>query len=68
MGVDVRKWFVEMPKLRSLDVSASPTKAKETSEILDPLNIDEHFRSSQCLICGELASEGIYTGISNYPA
>ncbi|KAF9455997.1 hypothetical protein BDZ94DRAFT_1276753 [Collybia nuda] len=59
LGVDVRKWFIDMPKLRSLDVAASPTKAKDDDETQDPLNIDEHFHSSQCLICGELASQGL---------
>jgi DNA polymerase zeta len=58
IGADVRKWFVEMPKLRHLDGPASPTKAKDIVETPNPLNIDEHFRSSQCLICGEPGSQG----------
>ncbi|KAF8078614.1 hypothetical protein FPV67DRAFT_1465830 [Lyophyllum atratum] len=60
VGADVRGWFDEMPKARTLDPTSSPLKVKE-EEVASPirLNIEEHFRSSQCLICGSLASQGL---------
>jgi DNA polymerase zeta len=57
VGANVRKWFLEMPKTHYLE-SNSPTKATDTIGTPDRLNIEEHFHSSQCIICGGLASQG----------
>ncbi|RDB28579.1 DNA polymerase zeta catalytic subunit [Hypsizygus marmoreus] len=59
VGADVRGWFDEMPKARSADPMSSPVKVKGDEETLDRPNIDEHFQSSQCLICGGYASDGL---------
>ncbi|KAF5370238.1 hypothetical protein D9615_010070 [Tricholomella constricta] len=61
IGADVRGWFDEMPKTCYLDPTSSPMKAKEEAEFETPdrLNIEEHFHSSQCLICGDLAFQGL---------
>lgn len=57
VGADVRKWFLEMPKTRYLE-SNSPTKAVNPIGTPDRLNIEEHFQSTQCIVCGGLASQG----------
>jgi DNA polymerase zeta len=57
VGADVRKWFLEMPRTRHLE-SNSPTKAINTIGTPDRLNIEEHFHSTQCIVCGGLASQG----------
>lgn len=57
VGANVRKWFLEMPKTYYLE-SNSPKKIMDTIGTPDRPNIEEHFHSSQCIICGELASQG----------
>jgi hypothetical protein len=37
---------------------ASPSKGSTEVVIIDRLNIDEHFNSTQCVICGDLAIQG----------
>ncbi|GLB36160.1 putative DNA polymerase type-B family protein [Lyophyllum shimeji] len=59
VGADVRGWFDEMPKPRYLDPTSSPMKVKDEVESPDRLHIEEHFRSSQCLVCGSLASDSL---------
>lgn len=60
VGADVRQWYDDMPKsIRAQPDSHSPVKVEQDDGMPDRLNnIDEHFRSSQCFICGALASEG----------
>ncbi|KAG6890397.1 hypothetical protein C0995_008751 [Termitomyces sp. Mi166 len=60
VGADVRAWFDEMPKPSHLSSTFSPTKTRMTGEIHNCLNIEEHFYSSQCLVCGDPASQGLW--------
>ncbi|KAG6851054.1 hypothetical protein H0H93_002946 [Arthromyces matolae] len=55
VGADVRSWFDEMPKPQYLNPTSSPSKARTMDETDDRLNLEEHFCSSQCLICGDSA-------------
>lgn len=57
VGADVRQWYNEMPKTIQQE-PVSPSKARAEEGTLDRLNINEHFRSTQCVVCGEYASEG----------
>lgn len=58
VGADVRAWFDEMPKPHYFNSTISPTKTKALVETDNCLNIEEHFSSSQCLVCGDPASQG----------
>ncbi|KNZ79546.1 DNA polymerase zeta catalytic subunit [Termitomyces sp. J132] len=58
VGADVRAWFNEMPKPRYFNSTASPSKTKWMADT-DCSNIEEHFYSSQCLVCGDSASQGL---------
>jgi hypothetical protein len=59
VGADARRWYDDMPKsIRIQPDSFSPTKIKPDTGVPNRPNIDKHFRSSQCLICGALASDG----------
>ncbi|THV04942.1 hypothetical protein K435DRAFT_961659 [Dendrothele bispora CBS 962.96] len=59
VGADVRQWYNEMPKPhRQVEVS-SPSKGLTEVVILDRPNIDGHFNSSQCIICGDSAIQGL---------
>ena len=60
VGADVRSWFDDMPKsLRAdqPDITFSPRKNKGIM-VANALKIDDHFTSSQCLICGGFTPEG----------
>jgi len=58
VGADIRQWYNDMPKPnRQVEVS-SPSKGSTEVVILDRPNIDEHFNSSQCVICGDFAVQG----------
>lgn len=59
VGANVRKWFLDMPKTHYLESNFSPTVAMDTIGTPSRLNIEEHFHSSQCVICGGLASQGL---------
>ncbi|KAG6842202.1 hypothetical protein C0991_000172 [Blastosporella zonata] len=58
VGADVRTWFDDMPKAHYLNPVSSPIKANAEAETPELLNIEEHFESSQCLVCGDSASQG----------
>lgn len=55
VGADIRQWYTEMPKIIQQEL-VSPSKAKSTDSP-DRLNIHAHFRSTQCVVCGEYALE-----------
>ena len=58
VGANVRVWYDEMPKpVRAETIMLSPKKPKHDMEF-GRFKIDEHFLSSECLICGEVTSEG----------
>ncbi|KAG6813782.1 hypothetical protein H0H92_007194 [Tricholoma furcatifolium] len=65
VGADIRSWFDEMPKPRHLNPTSSPAKINKVVEI-HRLNIEEHFQSSQCLVCGDIASEGTILFLLDY--
>ncbi|KAJ7103524.1 hypothetical protein B0H15DRAFT_919277 [Mycena belliarum] len=51
-GCDVRKWYLDMPKGKSLDIE------REQQEE-DIHNIDEHFLNARCLVCEASSYEDI---------
>ncbi|KAJ7169887.1 hypothetical protein C8R46DRAFT_1162607 [Mycena filopes] len=54
-GCDVRKWYMDMPKAKSLDIELrSPTK-----EDLEDKYIHGHFLSRQCLACAAPSEEDV---------
>jgi hypothetical protein len=56
-GCDVRKWYLDMPKAKSLDIDVvSPSKFKHEQE--GNIYIDGHFSNSQCFSCGTPSEEG----------
>lgn len=58
VGANVRAWYDEMPKaIRTETVMLSPKKATVDLGV-GRFKIDEHFSSSQCLICGDITPEG----------
>ncbi|TBU65073.1 hypothetical protein BD310DRAFT_944016 [Dichomitus squalens] len=62
VGADVRSWFDDMPKsLRAdqPDITFSPRKNKRNVLVANALKIDDHFTSSQCLICGRFTPEAL---------
>lgn len=59
VGADVKQWFNEMPKSTVADL-VSPKKPRRTTshqESIENVNINAHFLSTQCLSCGDSASE-----------
>ncbi|KAJ3766592.1 hypothetical protein FB446DRAFT_381067 [Lentinula raphanica] len=67
VGADVRQWYNDMPKARQIEV-ASPSKRGRPQVIeLDHRNINEHFDRSECLICGNIAHEGLCTNCRRQP-
>ncbi|KAJ6575123.1 hypothetical protein B0H19DRAFT_1127258 [Mycena capillaripes] len=58
-GCDVRKWYIDMPKAKSMDTEVrSPSKFKP-EELDENIYIDGHFYNSQCLSCGTVSEEDI---------
>ncbi|KAJ6519827.1 hypothetical protein C8R45DRAFT_807737 [Mycena sanguinolenta] len=56
-GCDVRRWYFDMPKAKSLDVEfRSPSKQQELEE---NVFIDGHFNNPQCISCGALSDQDI---------
>jgi len=61
VGANVRAWYDEMPRTIKADkidpITSSPQKTrKEASN--NRFKIDEHFQSSKCLVCGDVAPGG----------
>ncbi|KAJ7706169.1 hypothetical protein B0H17DRAFT_1035991 [Mycena rosella] len=57
-GADVRRWYLDMPKGKSLDVEVvSPSKLQK--QLDDNFNIDGHFLNPSCLVCGGSSREDI---------
>ncbi|KDQ63750.1 hypothetical protein JAAARDRAFT_53942 [Jaapia argillacea MUCL 33604] len=63
VGADVRAWYDEMPKtIRAEEpdpIILSPKKPKPDINLPNRFKIDDHFRSSQCIVCGGLTSAGV---------
>ncbi|KAF8216234.1 hypothetical protein K438DRAFT_1901886 [Mycena galopus ATCC 62051] len=56
-GCDVRKWYLDMPKPKSLDSElVSPSKIRR-EELEDNVFIDGHFNNPQCVSCGMASDE-----------
>ncbi|KAF9526453.1 hypothetical protein CPB83DRAFT_462528 [Crepidotus variabilis] len=69
MGADITQWYNEMPKIVAPEL-VSPRKPKLTNYGRDSpskQNIDEHFSSTQCLSCGDPATQGLCDGCSKAP-
>ncbi|KAF5313110.1 hypothetical protein D9619_003181 [Psilocybe cf. subviscida] len=63
VGADVKQWFNEMPKTVLPEiVSPRKPRAEVVPSSLDRINIGEHFGSTQCLSCGEPATESLCDG------
>jgi DNA polymerase zeta len=62
VGANVRAWYDEMPKIIKADridpITFSPQKTRKDAGI-NRFKIDEHFQSSQCLVCGDVTPGGI---------
>ncbi|KAJ3750399.1 hypothetical protein DFH05DRAFT_73135 [Lentinula detonsa] len=59
VGADVRQWYNEMPRAKQIEV-ASPSKRGRPQVIeLDQHNINAHFDRSECLLCGNVAFQGL---------
>ncbi|KAH7345127.1 hypothetical protein B0J17DRAFT_712735 [Rhizoctonia solani] len=50
VGANVRQWFEEMPKPSRLD-SVAPGRNSEEPEVGGRINIDDHFRRLECVVC-----------------
>jgi DNA polymerase zeta len=61
VGANVRAWYDEMPKTIKADridpITFSPRKTKK-DDGANRFKIDEHFQSSQCLVCGDVTPAG----------
>jgi DNA polymerase zeta len=61
VGVNVRAWYDEMPRTIKADgtdpLALSPKKLRKDVGV-NRFKIDEHFQSSQCLVCGDLTPAG----------
>ncbi|CAK5264403.1 unnamed protein product [Mycena citricolor] len=58
-GADVRKWYMDMPRPKSVDAQLlSPSKAKAAQIEDNGNNIYEHFYNSVCVACEAPAYEG----------
>ncbi|KAK1233576.1 DNA polymerase zeta [Marasmius sp. AFHP31] len=59
VGADVRQWYNEMARPKSLEV-VSPTKRDSTGVVMsERFNIYEHFDTAHCLTCGDFTFEGL---------
>ncbi|KAG7099225.1 hypothetical protein E1B28_001091 [Marasmius oreades] len=59
VGADVRQWFNDMPRPKSLEV-VSPSKKDSTGIIIsERFNIHEHFDNAHCLTCGDFTLQGL---------
>lgn len=61
VGADVRSWFDDMPKaIRAIHPNPLAMSPKKQMLAANRFKIDEHFQSSQCLVCGGSSSDGRY--------
>jgi DNA polymerase zeta len=61
VGANVRAWYDEMPKTIRADRAELSTFSPENTRKdagANKLKIDEHFRSSRCIICGDMTPGG----------
>lgn len=56
-GCDVRKWYLDMPKAKSMDIEISPSKLRQ-EDLEENVYIDGHFYNTQCISCGIASNEG----------
>ncbi|KAJ3734863.1 hypothetical protein DFJ43DRAFT_1130593 [Lentinula guzmanii] len=67
VGADVRQWYNEMPRAKQIEV-ASPSKRGRPQVIeLDQHNINAHFDRCECLLCGNVAFQGLCTQCRRQP-
>ncbi|KAJ7900356.1 hypothetical protein B0H14DRAFT_3104499 [Mycena olivaceomarginata] len=65
-GCDVRKWYLDMPKAKSLDIEISPSKLRQ-EELEENVYIDGHFYNIQCISCGIASNKDICDGCYSNP-
>jgi DNA polymerase zeta len=59
VGADVKAWYDEMPKaMRADQPGEAALLSPRRQRITNRIKIDEHFSSSQCILCGEHTEEG----------
>lgn len=59
VGADVRSWYEEMPKtMRANQATETALFSPRMQRTLQQAQIDEHFLSLHCVLCGEPADEG----------
>ena len=62
VGADVQAWYDEMPKTHKVDKGESilplerNTPASKKGGSAQKFKIDDHFRSSLCVVCGKVTS------------
>lgn len=66
VGANVRQWFEDMPKPARTDTrrvtnAAAAGDGEDDSD--DRQNIDEHFKSMQCVVCAQPSNTGEETGL-----
>ncbi|KAG8744421.1 DNA polymerase zeta [Ceratobasidium sp. 414] len=64
VGANVRQWFEDMPKPVRSDASRFNSVAADTDndgedDLEDKQNIDEHFKSMQCMVCRQPSGDDI---------
>lgn len=66
VGANVRAWYEEMPKTIRADSAnlntISPKKTRKDAGA-NKLKIDEHFRSWQCIVCGDVTPGGRFSSV-----
>lgn len=70
VGADVRQWFAEMPRAKSMPseaVMTSPSKRRKLTDDNEGMpaspnrwDVEEHLLSTRCLACGEPAFAGTF--------
>ncbi|KAF7347826.1 DNA polymerase [Mycena venus] len=66
-GCDVRKWYLDMPRPKSLDIEVRSPSMFRREEPEENVFIDGHFSSFQCLSCGMPSNEDICDGCYSNP-
>jgi DNA polymerase zeta len=61
VGANVRQWFEDMPKPARPDtrrVTNAAAADDDEDDLDDRQNIDEHFKSMQCVVCAQPSNAG----------
>jgi len=72
VGADVQAWYDEMPKRQKVDKGDSilnferNTPAHKKGGSAQKFKIDDHFRSSLCVVCGKVTSGRKFGAVIKY--